>query len=154
MGIATEILVHAKDQLLVAQGHVSKGSYTIVYGYIKDIEPRILADKWVPKTFKNSNHYVPSKLEAKWDKSQPIVHLDPVPINDKANIMELLRKLGFKHYKEGEYAFYSEPRSTPIYPIIHMGLPDFKQDYVKVVYPKERIGKLVWPIKTEILFIS
>ena len=153
MGIATEILVHAKDQLLVTQGHVSKGPYTIVYGYIKDVDTRIFADEWVPKTFKNSNHYVPSKLEAKWDKPQPIVHCDPVFINEKPDIKKLLRELEFKHYKEGEYAFYSELHQTPIYPIIHMGLSDFKQDHVYVVYPKQREKEKIWPIR-ENLFAS
>ena len=136
-------LIGSKGKLLVAQGHVPKGPYTIVPGIIIHVEhPRTIPPRWYEKTNKSSDRYVPSVMRDVKFPKEPIVHCNPV--DDTTGTQKLLKELEFEDYR-GEYAFYSKPCKTQIFPIIHTGLSGFKQDYVARVYTEERYKEIVWP---------
>ena len=137
-------LIGSKGKLLVAQGDVPKGPYTIVYGTITHVDHPRTVEKWYPRIYRRSDHCIPSELRDIQFPTQPRVHCDPVPVNDKTSVQKLLKELEFEHYT-GDYAFYSEPCKTVIFPIIHLGLPNFKQDYVARVYIEEGKKDILWP---------
>jgi hypothetical protein len=137
-------LIGSKGKLLVTQGDVPKGPYTIVYGIIKHVDHPRTVERWHSRTYKSSIRYVPSELRDVSVPTQPILYCGPVLSKDKTSIQKLLKDLEFEHYT-GNYAFYSKSCKTPINPIIHMGLPNFKQDYVARVYIEERMKDILWP---------
>lgn len=143
-------LIRSEGKFLAAQGHITAGPYTIGFGIIDYVEFPRAVETWVPayrySRHRNLDHSIPSKMSDIPVPAKPLVYCRPV--DDVTSIQNLLKNLGFEHYND-QYHIHREKCVTPINPVNHQDIPDFKQDYVARVYVDEETMDILWPLEKQ-----
>ncbi len=141
-------LIGSNGKILAVQGHVPDGPYTICFGIIDYVDHPRTVEGYAP-AYRYSNRYqnltqsIPSRLRNIPEPARPMIYCKPV--DNVTSVQKLLEELGFEHLKN-QFHFHKEKCKTPVNPVNHQGIDDFKQDYVARIYPEEKRMGIIWSV--------